>query len=273
MNHRKVARVAALDQLVSDGFFTSERAEKCGKSLATLAKALGLRYPDGTYPKGIREREHAILQWSRTRNRIVTARYEDSPRKEKISHKQGSSAKLSKRMKGLRRQFMSVRDGSAINTLAEELGVQRPKTFALFKIQIAKAYAEKQGVPFMEAHHEKLLQHALGKTEDAFRKLVDAGTVISSGMQRHLPNKKTNEDFYNSKAWRSIRYMAFKQYGKHCMCCGATAQSGVVMHVDHIKPRSKFPELALTLSNLQILCEDCNIGKGAWDSTDWRAPR
>jgi len=61
---------------------------------------------------------------------------------------------------------------------------------------------------------------------------------------------------------------AIKQYGRKCMCCGATDSP---IHVDHIKPRSKHPELELELSNLQILCEDCNMGKGGWDQTDWRS--
>lgn len=42
------------------------------------------------------------------------------------------------------------------------------------------------------------------------------------------------------------------------------------MHVDHIKPFSRYPELAMKLSNLQLLCEDCNQGKGVRDETDWR---
>jgi 5-methylcytosine-specific restriction endonuclease McrA len=44
----------------------------------------------------------------------------------------------------------------------------------------------------------------------------------------------------------------------------------VVINVDHIKPRRKYPELALTESNLQVLCGTCNHGKGSWDETDWR---
>ena len=36
-------------------------------------------------------------------------------------------------------------------------------------------------------------------------------------------------------------------------------------------PRKTHPHLALSLDNLQVLCEDCNCGKGSWDSTDWRA--
>ena len=42
------------------------------------------------------------------------------------------------------------------------------------------------------------------------------------------------------------------------------------MNVDHIKPRRLYPGLALEKSNLQVLCADCNHGKGNWDQTDWR---
>lgn len=38
----------------------------------------------------------------------------------------------------------------------------------------------------------------------------------------------------------------------------------------HIQPRKTHPHLALVLSNLQVLCHDCNHGKGNWDTTDWR---
>ena len=55
------------------------------------------------------------------------------------------------------------------------------------------------------------------------------------------------------------------------MCCGRSKKEhGVVIHVDHIKPRSKFPELALEFDNLQILCDDCNIGKCNKYEDDWR---
>jgi 5-methylcytosine-specific restriction endonuclease McrA len=56
------------------------------------------------------------------------------------------------------------------------------------------------------------------------------------------------------------------------MCCGASPKDGIRVHVDHIKPRRDFPELALTFDNLQVLCEVCNHGKGNWDQTDWRVP-
>lgn len=54
------------------------------------------------------------------------------------------------------------------------------------------------------------------------------------------------------------------------MCGRSPKIHGVVIHVDHIKPRSKFPELALDVNNLQILCEDCNVGKLNRFETDYR---
>lgn len=83
---------------------------------------------------------------------------------------------------------------------------------------------------------------------------------------RALPN-----DFYSSDEWRSLRYRVLRKYKGHCMLCGRNRKKhNVVLHVDHIKPRSKHPHLALTFDNLQILCEDCNLGKSNKDDTDWR---
>jgi len=76
--------------------------------------------------------------------------------------------------------------------------------------------------------------------------------------------------FLESYEWRSLRMKVLIKYGSRCQCCGATPQDGLRMHVDHIKPRRKHPELALSIDNLQVLCEVCNHGKGSWDETDWR---
>ena len=86
--------------------------------------------------------------------------------------------------------------------------------------------------------------------------------------QREAQRKSAlHAEFFRSRAWRELRYKALRTYGAACMACGRTDGE---LHVDHIKPRSKFPELALDITNLQILCADCNLGKGAWDQTDWR---
>lgn len=76
--------------------------------------------------------------------------------------------------------------------------------------------------------------------------------------------------FLETYEWRKLRMEALKKYGPKCQCCGATPATGAVMNVDHIKPRKLFPDLALDINNLQILCHECNHGKGNWDQTDWR---
>lgn len=77
-------------------------------------------------------------------------------------------------------------------------------------------------------------------------------------------------DFYEQRQWRELRYQVLEERGARCDCCGRTSKDGVVIHVDHIKPRKRFPHLALDKSNLQVLCADCNLGKGADFDTDWR---
>ena len=80
----------------------------------------------------------------------------------------------------------------------------------------------------------------------------------------------TSDDFLQSFEWRAVRMMALKLNGARCQCCGASPKTGAVLNVDHIKPRKTHPQLALDINNLQVLCGDCNHGKGNWDETDWR---
>lgn len=79
-----------------------------------------------------------------------------------------------------------------------------------------------------------------------------------------------SKEFLKSYEWKKLRIEVIKEQGQRCNCCGATPADGIVINVDHIKPRKTHPELALDKKNLQVLCGDCNHGKGNWDSTDWR---
>ena len=82
----------------------------------------------------------------------------------------------------------------------------------------------------------------------------------------------TSGSFLSTFQWRKVRMEALKKYGPRCQCCGATPADGAVINVDHIKPRKLRPDLALDVNNLQLLCHECNHGKGNWDQTDWRKP-
>lgn len=70
--------------------------------------------------------------------------------------------------------------------------------------------------------------------------------------------------FYQTREWRELRWKVLSKSDGCCNACGRSNKvHGIVIHIDHIKPRSRFPELELVESNLQLLCEDCNIGKGS----------
>lgn len=83
-------------------------------------------------------------------------------------------------------------------------------------------------------------------------------------------------DFYKSWDWRTLRMQVLRRHGARCQCCGAspcdfdTAGNPVKIVVDHIKPLATHWHLRLEPTNLQILCDECNQGKGAWDETDYR---
>lgn len=56
-----------------------------------------------------------------------------------------------------------------------------------------------------------------------------------------------------------IRYNVLKRDNFSCQICGITAKDGAKLQVDHIIPVSKGRKTVM--SNLQTLCERCNIGK------------
>ncbi len=128
------------------------------------------------------------------------------------------------------------------------------------------------------------------KAKKTLAKLAESSPVIQAlinkkasqiawAMQKKSPKKKVQfapppvyffgmgKDFYKTREWREVRYKALVKFGKKCQACG---ESGGFIHVDHIKPRSRFPALDLHIENLQALCEACNIGKSNTDTTDWR---
>jgi 5-methylcytosine-specific restriction endonuclease McrA len=71
-------------------------------------------------------------------------------------------------------------------------------------------------------------------------------------------------EFYDTQEWRKLRWSVLSSSNGKCCMCGHTAKtSGRPMHIDHIHPRSRYPALELSRSNLQVLCEACNMGKGA----------
>jgi 5-methylcytosine-specific restriction endonuclease McrA len=102
-----------------------------------------------------------------------------------------------------------------------------------------------------------------------YKQIVEPKKKLKPKTILRKPEKKSidSKSFYDSRPWQELRYKVLLKHGRKCMCCFAT---NVELHVDHIKPISKFPELALIFDNLQVLCRDCNLGKSNKDDTDFR---
>ena len=123
----------------------------------------------------------------------------------------------------------------------------------------------------------KQIPRALGKKQ---RKRQHSQEVVRlqreieylTGRIAGLLESRDKADFYNSPAWQKVRYEALKRSNGCCELCGDSKRTGAIIQVDHIKPRSKFPQLELEPSNLQVLCRPCNMGKSNRDEVDWREP-
>lgn len=79
-----------------------------------------------------------------------------------------------------------------------------------------------------------------------------------------------SNEFLKTYDWRKLRQEVLDKYDSRCMCCGSKPSDDKYLCVDHIKPRKTHPELALDIGNLQILCNECNHGKGNWSVKDFR---
>lgn len=127
-----------------------------------------------------------------------------------------------------------------------------------------RAKVERRNQLYIPAQKRRLPEYQPGVV--VVLKTADVGKTENIGVV-----DPASDEFLRSYEWRRVRMEALKRYGAKCQCCGATPQTGAKINVDHIKPRRVYPELALSIDNLQVLCHDCNHGKGNWDMTDWRA--
>lgn len=154
---------------------------------------------------------------------------------------------------------------------------------------LKKGWVRRHGGMLISATQSKLLM-ALDKRKKKQRKRKPLRLTLEPVMRAPAPTPKQklpamrigrttiqmgegfvrSSDFYSSREWRQLRYQALRIHGAMCQACGASPKTGHVMHVDHILPRSVDWKSALELENLQVLCEECNIGKSNWDATDWR---
>jgi hypothetical protein len=74
---------------------------------------------------------------------------------------------------------------------------------------------------------------------------------------------RSSRQFYSSPEWVELRRRVINEDGVVCRLCHEPINDPENLTVDHVKPRSRHPELALDRANLRVLCRPCNSRKGA----------
>jgi len=73
--------------------------------------------------------------------------------------------------------------------------------------------------------------------------------------------QKDEVEIKRSQLHQKIRFQVLNRDNFRCSLCGRDKNDGVKLHVDHKIPLARGG--TNDLDNLQALCEDCNMGKGA----------
>lgn len=109
--------------------------------------------------------------------------------------------------------------------------------------------------------------------EEAAKEWIAAKEIYSryATSPELINNPEFLADFYKHWSWRRVRNLfVAEQESKGSLSCVACGKyPGHKPHVDHIRPKSLYPELRYLKSNLQILCAKCNVHKSNYDGDDW----
>jgi len=107
--------------------------------------------------------------------------------------------------------------------------------------------------------------------------LVAAADTARAAIEAQRARKPAGLDkqrFYSSRSWRALRYATLcknrEQYA--ALTCEVCKSTDGPFHCDHIEPLSLNWHRRLDPTNVQVMCDDCNLGKGNRDQIDWREP-
>lgn len=81
---------------------------------------------------------------------------------------------------------------------------------------------------------------------------------IISKVKRDSYGKTSETLIYKTSKYKEWRALVLTRDNHKCVNCGFSGNKDNPLQVDHIKPRSLYPELALTVSNGRTLCLRCH---------------
>lgn len=115
----------------------------------------------------------------------------------------------------------------------------------------------------------QVLEYISPKGRNTYREVT---IMHAEDVRKALENISKQREYKQQKEYQrnlmtpALRYDIMKRDGFRCVLCGAKADEGAKLHVDHIKPIAKGGKSEA--SNLRTLCDRCNLGKS--DKYDYR---
>jgi len=116
-------------------------------------------------------------------------------------------------------------------------------------------------------YQSRITAEELGDMIEALQAILHPmANYCSSGVDKEANGLSLLRNWLEPKTKRkpmkpSLRFEILKRDDYRCQMCGDTAKEGAKLEVDHIHPVSKGG--SNNPDNLQVLCRDCNAGKGA----------
>lgn len=135
--------------------------------------------------------------------------------------------------------------------------------------QSAKGGRRKRGYRYPDEHKDRIREAKIargfkgptyGKKHSAKTKQNQRMIAISDHHCLHFPNKTDEESaHWKGGKGRYRKRLVLKRDDYTCQVCGLRDEE--IACVDHIKPKSIYPELTCDLSNMQTLCPNCHARK------------
>lgn len=107
-------------------------------------------------------------------------------------------------------------------------------------------------------------EYRFGTWGNALEKFVAYANNEESAALEEINSKKLNPNTLHDTSRGinlQLRFIVMRRDNFKCQKCGRSpaTDSGVILHIDHVKPWAKGGETVL--DNLQTLCSKCNLGK------------
>ena len=87
--------------------------------------------------------------------------------------------------------------------------------------------------------------------------VFEAKILDFSQEEKTIAYKSHSRKFFQSREWLDLKDQVLATHPLICVYC----KTDVDVYISHIFPRKQYPQLALSIQNLQPLCKECVIVK------------